>query len=797
MSDAFTIHSSALPAAARLAGFHGSEGMSRLYQFDVLLVMTDDLGHDVDLRAAVGAQATLRLDPSGAGPSWVVSGIFASMELVNDFQGRSVFRAVIVPRFWHLTRSEHSRVFTQETIPAILASVLDQGGLAGAYALRLLGSYPVQEHVTQYHESDFDFVCRWMEREGLSWFFEQDGEVERLVITDDKSTHHPLGAGAIRYFPQADSTLTNDRFRAFTCRAVALPASVRFKDYDYARPTFEVAGQAAVSAAGVARISVHGARFFTPDEGARLAQIKAQSLLAGEVVYQGTGTTPSLRPGYTFELEDHPRAAFNRSYLTTELEHWVNQLGGMPELSHLMTWDDPYRVEVTAIAASVQYRAPQRTPWPRIYGGEHAVIDGPAASDYAQIDTHGRYNVKFHFDESDLSAGKASTWVRMLQPHGGGIEGFHFPLRVGTEVVCTFAGGDPDRPCIVGVAPNALTPSPVNAGNNTRNVLQTGGRNRFELEDKAGLERITLSTPHSNSYIRMGAPNADHTYHMHTNGSTLLDQGENLDIQVGKDLTEYVVGTTTETYNGVTDIQHNAAVTKAFDATLTQTIQSDSTEEIFGKKTLTVHEDVNETYEADRVMTVKGKYVTNVTKNSDTTTTGNFSNTIHGSNTTNVYGAASSYVRGKSEARVDGELISIANGARVTTTQGAAITSVLGGAVSNVLLGSLTAVEGGAINAVAGYRLNVTAGAQFGWNFGATTSMVTGLVSSNVLGSKFETIAGIKAEFVGGFAIKYEAAKFTTRAMAVDNATTALRYRQLDLATRTLGVQANDLLVVA
>ena len=72
----------------------------------------------------------------------------------------------------------------------------------------------------------------------------------------------------------------------------------------------------------------------------------------------------------------------------------------------------------------------------------------------------------------------------MMQPHGGSVEGFHFPLRKGTEVLFTFVGGDPDRPVIAGVVPNTEKPSPVTKANQTRNVIQTGGRNRMEFEDK-------------------------------------------------------------------------------------------------------------------------------------------------------------------------------------------------------------------------------------------------------------------------------------------------------------------------
>src|SRR5262249_48785269 len=134
-----------------------------------------------------------------------------------------------------------------------------------------------------------------------------------------------------------------------------------------------------------------------------------------------------------------------------------------------MPYDDEYRAEIVAIPSTVPFRPERRTPRPRIYGVEVALVDGPADSPYAQIDANGRYKVKIQFDESTLSLGNASTWVRMLQPHGGNPEGFHFPLRKDTEVMLLFQGGDPDRPFITGVAPNAVKPSPVVEANLTQN----------------------------------------------------------------------------------------------------------------------------------------------------------------------------------------------------------------------------------------------------------------------------------------------------------------------------------------
>jgi type VI secretion system secreted protein VgrG len=337
----------------------------------------------------------------------------------------------------------------------------------------------------------------------------------------------------------------------FVCRRRSLPAGVRLQDYDYGKPKLDVSGTAPVSKRGAGEINMHGARFFTPNDGKRLAQIRAEEMLAREVVFTGSGNAFHLRAGYTFALQDHPWPSFDAKYLATEADHYGNQAASTPELKAMtgLDRDEVYRVDVTAIPATVQFRAETRTTWPRIYGTEHGVVDGEADHDYAQLDEQGRYAVRFAFDESDLGAGKASTRVRMMQPHGGDVEGWHFPLRKGTEVLFTFLGGDPDRPVIAGVVPNAHNPSAVTSGNHTKNVIQTGGRNRLEIEDKEGQQRITLSTPHQNSYIRMGAPNADHTMIIKTSGPTLLDAGGNWDVEVKGMLSEYVKGPVEERYD--------------------------------------------------------------------------------------------------------------------------------------------------------------------------------------------------------------------------------------------------------
>ncbi|WP_434041525.1 MULTISPECIES: type VI secretion system Vgr family protein [Sorangium] len=761
MPDTFVVQSSALPTSIKLAAFHGTEGISKLYRFELYLITTRDAGHELDMAAAVGQPVTVSLERSDGGERFVRSGVIGSIELINDFAGRCVFRATMVSRLELLTLSVHSRIFSEKTIPEILQSVLQQGGVTDC-ALQLRGAYKAEEHVCQYRENDYAFIARWMEREGIYYYFEHEEGGETLVLTDDRSIHQPNGGKPVRYYPQPGANTARDTIRAFTCRHGAVPGAVRLKDYDYANPAVPVAGQASVSASGFGEISLYGARFFSPSDGERLARIKAESLSAAGVVYQATGASVTLVPGFTFELEEHPRAAFNTQYLTTEVEHWANQAPEVPELQGLTPWEDNYRIEARAIAATAQFRAPQVTEWPRIYGTEPAVVDGPGASEYAQIDSHGRYRVKFHFDESDLTGGKASTWVRMLQPHGGGIEGFHFPLRAGTEVMCSFAGGDPDRPAIVGVAPNALTPSPVTSGNNTRNVIQTGGRNRLELEDQAGQERITLSTPHANTYLRMGAPNAGSTYEVKTNGHAFTWIGGSQESIVGGNRTAITAGISesivagfrlnfTGGYAGNFIVGYSQNVILGYRDTR---IKGNESTKVFGnRKTFikgtrdtTVGGDSTTLLMSDRKLTVNGKSDLVILGKRTTAITGHDKGTFLGGRETTVTGLNKTTINGSSQTRV--------TGTRKTDVVGPARSNFHAGREVTVTGPNRTKITGPTDTKITGKRSATTIGQSESTVVGNATGNVTGLYKTKI-GSRIEIIKGTKTERISGLAYKH------------------------------------------
>ncbi len=448
--DVFSIHCDALEGA-RLAGFKGTEGLSRPFEFD--LFFTIPVGTDV--KGAIGARATLTADrDDGRGPMcW--HGILAGLRLVHETAERALYRASLVPALWLLQQHVRSFVHTKKNVDTFAADTLKDGGLQGGdFQFHSdSGAYPVEELVCQYRESHLDFLHRWFEREGLYYYFEHPegaGATEKLVIVDDKAHHHALlGNGHVRYFPTAGHDgSAGESFRDLHADFRLLPASVLISDYNYANPAAPLAGERAVGGgAGQGKIREYGYRVFSDGEARRLAQIKAQSIACRELVLTATGTYLGLRAGYTFNVDDGP-GDLPSEYLALEVQHAGAVSGAAPMVLRYTGLDpkETYRVEVVAIPATVQFRAPQTTPWPRIYGFENGTVDGPGESQYAQIDEQGRYLVRFKFDVSDLPDGSTSTYLRMMQPHGGTTEGWHFPLRKGTEVMVSFQGGDPDRP---------------------------------------------------------------------------------------------------------------------------------------------------------------------------------------------------------------------------------------------------------------------------------------------------------------------------------------------------------------
>jgi type VI secretion system VgrG family protein len=477
--------------------FSGEEGLNQLFSFCVELTWGGATPLDVD--ALLEEPHTLRMvGESQEERSFV--GMISEMEELHDVEPtatvpfRSHLKVTLVPRVWQLTVNQESEIFQQKTPVEIINQVFARHGLKVGQDVvwDLQKGYPEREFLVQYNETDWDFFSRLCEYWGwVCYFVAHDGR-DVLMITDH-SDHYEV-------MDEEHQTLVFDRSKVgpvlaeFRTIRRRVTRNVVVHDYNYRTPMLGLHSQKPTADNHThGQLVNYGYHAKTPEESARFAQVRAESIACQQSTLSGKSYRLAVASGKWFELESTHGP--DGTYLVTHVRwHYQPTSGGD------ILWN-----EFKALSVSVPFRAALKTPRPKVEGMIHAKVDGAIRGDYAEIDEAGRYKVTFSYDRSGRTDMQASRPLRMLQPHVGADYGLHFPLRPGTEVMVGFVEGDPDRPVIVGAVPNPLTRSPVESPNHTQNVLRSASRNEVVMEDFQGQERVRVHTPRYQSTMQLGA----------------------------------------------------------------------------------------------------------------------------------------------------------------------------------------------------------------------------------------------------------------------------------------------------
>ncbi|MCC6875010.1 MAG: type VI secretion system tip protein VgrG [Sandaracinaceae bacterium] len=460
----------------------GYEWISSPYEFHLTLQCNVEGGispEQADL--LLSSSARICFGPDGGRAAAGVLREIEQLEMSVDAR-TSLYRAVLVPRYWltHLTR--RTRAFNEKSIPEIFEAVLQEMGWASGtdYELRLNETYSPREYVVQFEETDFAFLSRWMERLGIYYYFEQGDEKEMLVICDANANHVAAPDNSDCFYnhhEQLEHTGGVHRLRRLN-RVRA--AKVHVRDYNWRTPSKPVVGTAEVDTEHGYGLHQHSGDHFKDDgEGAKYATLRAELWKAGKEIYTARTGNYDFWAGHRFTLSGSPVGELDQEYLITKVHHHAEQdsqsagMGG-------------YANEIEAIPFATQYRPPRVTPWPRIDGVITGKIDAESISSASPIDPDGRYRVVLPWDLYGAYGGKASRLIRKAEPYAGGTYGMHMTLHVGAEVLLAHIGGDPDRPIIVGSVPNPTMSTALNATNATRSAIRTRSGILIDFHDDAG-----------------------------------------------------------------------------------------------------------------------------------------------------------------------------------------------------------------------------------------------------------------------------------------------------------------------
>ncbi|MFO0547009.1 MAG: type VI secretion system tip protein TssI/VgrG [Polyangiaceae bacterium] len=471
-----------------LLGVEGREEISRLFEFDLLLYRRGEPLEDEQLVALVTEPCVVAL---GSRKSDVVHGVLSHIEHVGGARNKgNYYRARLVPYVSLLSLGRRSAIYQDTNIPDMVTSILTSYGLSQGKSFDMRvneqGKSPKHEYVVQYEESDWDFIQRWLEREGFFYWFTHAATGVVLVLADANGDATPIESPAKIGFREkntmssgGDASIWN-----FRVRQQRVPAQVTLVDYNYRRPLDMLISSKKVDDHGFGHVFLYGDHFKDPDVGGLWARIRSEELASDKHTVSGMTDCARMRVGYSFELENHYHGAYDIQYLVTALE----VSAGVP--TNFADFDAdhqpaprPYQAKFRAQPLDVPFRPKRRTAWPKIYGFVSGHVDADTSGDYAQIDDKGRYKVKMTWDVGTHKGLASSRWIRMAQNYAGSGYGNHKPLHKGTEVLIAHTDGDPDRPVIVGAVPNFVTPSPVVSGNASQSVNLTASGIRVEQED--------------------------------------------------------------------------------------------------------------------------------------------------------------------------------------------------------------------------------------------------------------------------------------------------------------------------
>jgi type VI secretion system secreted protein VgrG len=433
---------------------------------------------------------------------------------------------------------------------------------------------PRREFTMQHNESDAAFIRRLMQRLGIAWFFRpglpnwtgaKGGQADRaightLVLFKDPYCLRQNAAGTVRFHRDAP-TEERDGITDWGAERTLQPGKVALYSPDYKNPgpapltTVQSQSQVDQGARGnqlAARLEdYYVAAPHLGDTMLDLAALGDTQMARFEYAsksFHGEGGVRDLAVGEWFTVEGHPEIDTHeekeRQFVITEqrivaqnnlpvdinarVERLFTRNGWAQGDDAVLSADTReqggYKTRFSCVRRGMRIVAPRRVlRRPQV---QTAVVVGPP-NEEVWCDNLGRVKVRFpaarpldHAGDASDSDG-VSAWVRVASnwagngPGSGAQCGARLLPPVGTEVLVEFAGGDPDKPIIVGQLYNAVALPPAfrqedalpatryQSGLRSREVQGHRG-NQLRFDDTPGQISAQLASDHATTELNLG-----------------------------------------------------------------------------------------------------------------------------------------------------------------------------------------------------------------------------------------------------------------------------------------------------
>lgn len=475
------------------------EGISELFEGYVSvrskipdLAAKDVLGKLVDVSVELGG---------GDRRTWnaLITKMIAGPRVTRGLQS---YQLVLRPSLWLLNQRSDCRIWLDKSSLEVCETLLGEHGLPAPVTQGIVETPAPQHYSVQWNETDLSYLIRRLEADGI--FFHFSHEEGRHVL---HLANHQMGYIGGEDVRLAHGSTDRNHINQFETVFSYMPGQRAARDWNFETPG-TVPGGATPSLVNLPKNGsyelyeypmVGGYGTGSASKGIDDAAVERQSKLRMQAVeadhrrVEGASNVRTLAAGGRFTPYDvaspdntfdpHVILAITHEAVDTSYE----SVGNQPE----------YTNSFTALPANIPATPHRATPRPRIDGTQVAIVAGPDGEEI-HPDEYGRIKLWFPWDRRAAKDGTDTCWTRVTQNWAGAGWGGQVIPRIGMEVMVTYLDGDPDRPVVTGVVPNARQKVPYDLPvNKTRSTFRTQthkgeGFNELRFEDENGQEEVYL-----------------------------------------------------------------------------------------------------------------------------------------------------------------------------------------------------------------------------------------------------------------------------------------------------------------
>ena len=479
--------------------FRGREALSEPFKWDIEFTTSQ---RNISPEQVLMKYASFRMR-SGKN----VHGIITRLEWLSTSKDQSHYRLTLSSRLSLLGYTRQCALYQNQSVPEVVELVLRKHGLEGPdFEFHLERTYPPCEIITQWRETDLEFIQRILSEVGIYWRAVMDDvrSLDTYLLADSQLNYQfdvrlPYSEPSGLFDGAAESVWDVRTWHTLATGTVAT------RDYNYR--TASTPMDTTVSVRNDAVTTGEHYRYAAPyreagddtdpepvtESGAFYARLHHERELNRTACIHLFSNAAHLTPGQMLEPQGDVIAALKEGVLLT----LVTFRGARDSRLHVSVWGMPYTERYC-------FR-PTEIPRPEIHGTLPARVESREKNDiYAHLDEQGRYRVKPDFDREGTEQGFGYLWLRMAKPTAGDTLGWHTPLIDGTEVAIAYSNGDIDLPYIAYALHDSEHPDLVNRDNHTRNILRTPANSKLRMEDKRGEEHIKLATEYGRTQLNSG-----------------------------------------------------------------------------------------------------------------------------------------------------------------------------------------------------------------------------------------------------------------------------------------------------